>query len=57
MSRETIELAAKLVKLSNQEIGRLGAGSYGSYRQSTFFRDLNKVLEAVAGTARPFHAA
>lgn len=55
MTREIIELGQKLLKLSDQDIRRLCSGGYGELKQREFFRELNKVLEEVAGAKRAFH--
>lgn len=55
MTHETIELGQKLLKLSDIDIGRVASGGYGLEKQRAFLRDLNRILEEVAGAKRPFH--
>jgi len=55
MTQETIELARELLKLSDREIGITASGGFGQHKKYAFLRDLNKILEEVAGTKRPFH--
>lgn len=58
MSKETIEIAAKLLMMSNQDIGRAASGGYGQHMQVQFLRDLRRVLSEVVPPGKaPFLVA